>query len=158
MQPDQRLCLIVARRVHHHADEVLLGRKRRGFGLGRTVVPGGKVDAGETPAQAAARELQEETSLQAHPDDLRELGVITFVFPHRENFTIQAHTFEVTTWTGEAQDSDEIAIAWTPTADLPFAQMWADAAHWLPLALQDDLGSPTFWYGADNVSLERWGR
>lgn len=158
MIPDQHLCLIVARRHSAQGPQVLLGRKQRGFGNGRMVVPGGKIDGGETPAQAAARELVEETSLVSRADDMRELGVITFVFPHKDNFTIRAHAFETITWQGDAVDSDEIAVAWASESALPFDAMWADAAHWLPLALADDLGTPTFWYGADNVTLERWER
>ncbi|KII91254.1 hypothetical protein PLICRDRAFT_173137 [Plicaturopsis crispa FD-325 SS-3] len=38
-------------------DQILLGYKKRGFGIGKYNGFGGKVDAGETPAQAAAREL-----------------------------------------------------------------------------------------------------
>ena len=37
--------------------EVLLGRKKRGFGRGKIVGLGGHLEAGETPAEAAAREL-----------------------------------------------------------------------------------------------------
>ncbi|MCA1942266.1 MAG: NUDIX domain-containing protein, partial [Yonghaparkia sp.] len=35
--------------------EVLLGRKRTGLGTDRIVGPGGKLEPGESPAQAAAR-------------------------------------------------------------------------------------------------------
>lgn len=44
---------------------VLLGRRQNSFGNGLWSVPGGKPDAGETPKEAAVRELREETGLEA---------------------------------------------------------------------------------------------
>lgn len=44
---------------------VLLGRRRGSHGDGEWSFPGGKVDTGEAPAVAAARELLEETGLVA---------------------------------------------------------------------------------------------
>ncbi|MCA1189212.1 MULTISPECIES: NUDIX hydrolase [unclassified Saccharopolyspora] len=44
---------------------VLLGRRRGAHGAGTWSFPGGKVDAGEAPEHAAARELEEETGLRA---------------------------------------------------------------------------------------------
>ncbi len=45
--------------------KVLLGRRRGSHGDGTWSFPGGKVDPGEPPAAAAARELEEETGLVA---------------------------------------------------------------------------------------------
>jgi 8-oxo-dGTP diphosphatase len=44
---------------------VLLGERRGAHGAGAWAFPGGKVDAGEEPAVAVARELAEETGLVA---------------------------------------------------------------------------------------------
>ena len=44
---------------------VLLGRRRGAHGAGTWSFPGGKLDAGESPEDAAARELHEETGLTA---------------------------------------------------------------------------------------------
>lgn len=46
-------------------DTVLLGRRRGAHGAGEWSFPGGKVDPGEEPSHAAARELEEETGLVA---------------------------------------------------------------------------------------------
>ncbi|GIG54333.1 TIGR00730 family Rossman fold protein [Demequina activiva] len=45
--------------------KVLLGRRRGSHGAGTWSFPGGKVAPGEAPADAAARELEEETGLMA---------------------------------------------------------------------------------------------
>lgn len=48
---------------------LLLGRRIGGHGDGRWQTPGGKIDPGETPLEAAVRETEEETGL-AIPDPL----------------------------------------------------------------------------------------
>jgi 8-oxo-dGTP pyrophosphatase MutT (NUDIX family) len=58
--------LVVARAVVERGDRVLLVRRAEWDTLpGTWELPGGKVDAGETIAAALARELEEETGLQA---------------------------------------------------------------------------------------------
>ena len=49
---------------------VLLGMKKRGFGAGKWNGFGGKVEAGETVVEAAAREVQEECGLTVKTEDL----------------------------------------------------------------------------------------
>ena len=46
-------------------------------------LPGGGMNAGETPRAAAVRELFEETGLQVRPDELVEAGTYRFVDLHR---------------------------------------------------------------------------
>jgi ADP-ribose pyrophosphatase len=69
--------------------EVILIRQYR-HGVGKTIweIPGGAVDPGETPLQAAGRELLEETGYLAGP--LIETGTVS---PNPDNHTNFIHTF-----------------------------------------------------------------
>ena len=53
---------------------ILLGRKRRGMGYGKWNGFGGKIEAGETMRECAARELFEECGLTARPERLTMVG------------------------------------------------------------------------------------
>ena len=61
--------------------EVLLGRKKRGFGRGKVVGLGGHLLPGETERDAAVREVAEESGVQVDPSDLRAAGGLLFTFP-----------------------------------------------------------------------------
>ena len=76
----KRLTLLFVRRTNPEtgAKEVLLGMKKRGFGLGKWNGFGGKVEPGETVPAAALRELEEEACVTAAGAELR--GKITFTF------------------------------------------------------------------------------
>ena len=52
--------------IIHKGDKVLLGMKKRGFGVGRWNGFGGKVDQGETVENAAKREIFEEAGITAN--------------------------------------------------------------------------------------------
>src|SRR5205814_3215392 len=58
--------------------EVLLIRKKRGLGAGKINAPGGRLEAGESPAQGAVREVQEEVGVT--PLEVQELGQLSFQF------------------------------------------------------------------------------
>lgn len=91
-------------------------------------IPGGKVDFGEDPAEAAARELKEETGLVATG--------LTPVFSSRDEEGYVMTTF-VGTVTGQISTSEEGLVRWVDTSTLlnrdtsPFsdynAQMFAAA-------------------------------
>lgn len=62
----------------HDKARLLLGMKKKGFGKGRWNGFGGKVEKGETIAEAARRELREECSLISN--SLEEIGLLKFEF------------------------------------------------------------------------------
>lgn len=126
-QPDVRGTLLFLR----DDDNVLLIRKKRGHGAGKINGPGGKIDPGETPLQAALRETWEETGIRVLDATLMaEFRFLDLVAPQWYGYVFLAHE-----WQGEPEETAEADPFWCPIADLPFEQMWDDDRFWLPRLL-----------------------
>jgi|GEM_PF-5393852 len=97
-----------------NGDKLLMMEHRGGFAKGFWSVLGGRMEPGETPAQAAVRELQEESGLTA--TELRQAG---YVWLYQVNAITGMNLFVVTGFTGEIAGSDEGTPVWVPLADLP---------------------------------------
>ncbi len=132
---------------------ILLGWKKAGFGAGKYVGLGGRLEAGETLAVAAVRELREECGLLARPQDLWYAAWLEFLFPARPEWSRLVHVFRLEFWEGEPTESDEIRPEWFGFDELPLNQMWADAAYWLPQALLGIRPRMRFTYNADNQTV-----
>jgi len=70
-EPQPTVIVIVAAIIRDDAGRLLLVRKR---GTERFMQAGGKIDQGESAADALIRELHEELTLVVAPDDLEYLG------------------------------------------------------------------------------------
>lgn len=146
------LCLLT-RTTPAGGSEVLLGRKKTGLGAGKVVGLGGHVEAGESLAEAAAREVKEESGISVAPAALREVAHITFTFPYRPRWDMTASVFTAADWAGQAAETPEIAPAWYAVAALPLGQMWDDARLWLPRVLAGERLRARFSYARDNESV-----
>lgn len=129
--------------------QVLLGRKKKGLGLGNIVGLGGKLEPGENAVEAAVREIEEESGLTVAAHNLRPLGVLTYLFPHRESWSQVSNVFVCSRWTGTPRESDELNPVWFDVDTLPVNEMWDDARHWLPGVLQGIPAHATFTFGPD---------
>lgn len=103
------------------------------FGGGWWNAPGGKLIDGETPADAVVREVREETGLTV--TDLREHGTLTFYFGDAREPDFTVYVFSTTRFDGTLTGSEEGEVAWFDEAQLPYDNMWADDAVWLPHVL-----------------------
>jgi 8-oxo-dGTP diphosphatase len=111
---------------------MLLILKKRGLGAGLFNAPGGRIEPGETPVQAAVRETQEEVGVT--PGNLHEAGVLRFAFT--DGYGIHCHVFTAGSHTGLPVETDEADPFWCDEADIPYGRMWADDRIWLPLLLR----------------------
>lgn len=109
---------------------VLLQLKADGrFGGGFWNAPGGKVDDGESPAEAAVREVREETGLSV--SDVRDHGSLTFYFGDGTEPELVVHVFCAGRFEGEARANEEGRLEWVAEDALPYDQMWPDDRIWL---------------------------
>ncbi|MCC3301952.1 8-oxo-dGTP diphosphatase [Arthrobacter sp. zg-Y895] len=133
--------------------QVLMGLKKTGFGLGRVVTLGGHIEAGETPEQAAVREVEEESGVIVAENDLQPAGTIEWIFPAQPGLDMSTVLFRALRWNGEPAESDEILPAWYPAGDMPYANMWPDSALWMPRFLAGEYFNAVITIADDNVNV-----
>jgi mutator protein MutT len=133
--------------------EVLLGLKKTGFGQGKYDGIGGKIEPGETPRQAAVREVGEEIGVRVDVADLVPAGDIQFLFPAEREMEHHVFLFLVWNWSGEPIETDEIRPAWFRVDALPWEEMWADAVHWLPGVLDGGAVRGEIAFNDDNETV-----
>lgn len=126
---DLTLCFLV------RPGQVLLAMKKRGFGEGRYNGVGGKVEAGETIAQAAIRELSEEIEVGVFEENLKPHGSIKFHFDDDVERILHVHIFLIENWHGDPSETEEMKPKWFDTDAIPYETMWLDDPHWLPQVL-----------------------
>ena len=125
---------------------LLLGMKKRGFGVGKWNGFGGKVESGETVREGALREMREECGVDIPSSALTEAGVLAFDFPDGSCGPLLVHVFKASGYTGKIEESEEMAPRWFETNSIPFDQMWQDDEHWFPLFLRDTRFTATFQF------------
>lgn len=145
------LCLLMK---GNPPEQVLLGFKKEGFGAGKYTGFGGKVELGETVAEAAIRELEEETGISVREEDLRSMGCLAFHFPAKPAWSQMVHVFVAWRWQGSLRESREMSPTWFSVHEIPFEQMWQDGAHWLPRILAGESIQAWFTFQPDNETID----
>jgi 8-oxo-dGTP diphosphatase len=146
-------CLCLLTRVVRGESQVLLGYKKTGLGTGKIVALGGHVEERETAAQAAAREVKEESGVAVAADSLVPAAHITFLFPTHRAWDMTVEVFIAGDWSGEPAESDEIRPEWFPVTALPFDRMWDDGKQWLPRVLAGERLRAKFSYAPDRETV-----
>ncbi|MBL0848534.1 MAG: (deoxy)nucleoside triphosphate pyrophosphohydrolase [Candidatus Liberibacter ctenarytainae] len=110
------ILLVVACAVFRSDREVLLSnRPTNKSHVGLWEFPGGKVELGETPEEALARELFEELSITVRPDSLIP---ITFVSHPYEDFHLLMPFYVCHRYEGVPQECEGQKIKWIILDDL----------------------------------------
>jgi len=113
-------------------NRLLLALKKRGFGAGKWNGFGGKIGEHETIEVSAIRETKEECGIDI--EKLEKRAVINFILPKQQ---IECHVFEITKYSGEPIETEEMKPQWFEIDKLPYESMWSDDPIWLPLFLDN---------------------
>ncbi len=142
----QDTLLYVIDRLHNR---VLLGMKKTKFGAGNYNAPGGQVDPGETPEQAAVRETLEEIGVVVVLEDITKFAEIHFSFESKPEWERMVHVYCAERWSGEPTESKEMRPEWFSLDAIPYDKMWIDDIHWMPQVLKGERIKAEFHFNAD---------
>lgn len=126
-QPTQRATLMFVR----ERAKLLLIRKKRGLGAGKINGPGGRVEDGESAADCAVRETEEELGVTPIDPEVRGRHRFQFV----DGLALEVFVFVANRFVGEPRETDEAVPMWTPQDRIPYDEMWEDDRVWIPLLL-----------------------
>ena len=107
-------------------------RKKDRSRHGQDQCPGGKWDIGESLMACARREMLEEPGIDAQP-----LGCAAeLLFVERDGPQWLGYVFVARQFSGVMRETPEARPFWCDVKDIPYHQMWADDAIWLPKVLE----------------------
>lgn len=123
--------------VCFRGEAVLLIRRGKPPSAGQWSLPGGKIEWGERAADAALRELREETGVEANLTGL--IDVVDGLFASRQTGALWGHYILVdyaADWvSGEPCAGDDAAEArFVPLAEIGALEMWAETVRVIQLA------------------------
>lgn len=111
-----KLVLVVAAALFDSENRVLLARRPEGKSMaGLWEFPGGKIEVGETPEIALARELFEELTIKVDPKDLKPIKFTSFSYP---KFHLLMPLFACRKWDGTPIGAEEQLLDWVRLEDL----------------------------------------
>ena len=134
------LVLVAAVALVRSDGRLLLAQRPKGKAMaGLWEFPGGKVEAGESPQVALARELKEELGVAVAEADMQAFSLASHAY---ETFHLLMPVFLVRRWQGEIKALEGQQLAWVsaaeirsypaPEADLPLFERfidWSRAGH-----------------------------
>ncbi|MDC7232119.1 MAG: 8-oxo-dGTP diphosphatase [Spirochaetales bacterium] len=128
-------------------NEVLLIHKKTGLGAGKVNAPGGHIEEGETPEEAAIRETREEVGLES--ENLQYSGELYFHF--LDGLKLKGTVYLCRDFKGNLIETDEALPFWCPVDEIPWDQMWEDDLHWLPRALDGEQFTGRFIFDKETM-------
>lgn len=112
----RRLLLVAAAAMIDQDGRILIAQRPAHKALGGLwEFPGGKVEPGEAPEAALARELHEELDVRVEPDCLDPFAFASHAY---EDFHLLMPLYLVRTWRGEPIAKEAQALAWARPQEL----------------------------------------
>lgn len=133
--------------------KVLLIRKKVGFGKGKLTGVGGRIEAGESPAEAIIREVLEEVGVKVL--ELEPAGKLEF-YSASDDPDWVVYIYRSKKFEGEPKPSDEAEPEWYDVRHLPYCEMWEDDIFWLPQVLAGKTVEGRFWFDENYRKILRW--
>jgi len=146
-QPTERAVLCFA----DAGEKLMLIHKKTGLGKGKINAPGGRIEPGERPLQAAVREVREETGVIV--DTLREVCQLHFIFTN--GYALHGTVFFAATYRGTPCETPEAKPFWCEKRAIPYDNMWADDILWLPRVLAGKYVKGYFIFDDDTMLDQR---
>lgn len=113
-----KILLVVAAALVNSQGEVLLAKRPEGKRLaGKWEFAGGKVEEGETPESALARELREELGIEALPEDLDNFWFLSHPYPEF-SFHLLMPVYICRKWKGTPQPLEHADLCWARPGDM----------------------------------------
>lgn len=133
------------RKYLHKAGGILIKDRKflleRHGGNSTYIIPGGKLETGESVQDALIRELMEEFHITVLRDDLEAAGSFTSPAVHSPESIVRIDTFIVKKWSGNFMLDDGIeAVLWVNSKSIKSVSVSATAEYKiLPLLLKNGL-------------------
>ncbi len=128
-------------------DKVLLIHKKTGLGAGKINAPGGRIEKGESPEEAAVRECIEETGVT--PLNIKKGAELSFIF--KDGYSLFGHVFIADSYEGELTETEEADPFFCLLDEIPYDRMWEDDIYWLPDALKGNFAQGWFIFDSDRM-------
>lgn len=128
---------------------VCLAEKKLRIGQGKVTGYGGGVEEGESVAEAAIRELVQESRVSASPSDLVPRAILTIhnILDHGLSVA-RIHVFTLAQWQGDPEETDEMGPPfWYPSYNLPYPDLMPAEGEWLPLIMDGFSFAGQIYYG-----------
>ena len=142
-QPQEKAVIVYIRT----GSGIVLIEKKTGLGAGKVNGPGGRIEKGETPEEAAVRECREEIGVT--PLSLSLGAELSFIF--KDGYSLFGYAFTADGYTGTLIETDEAKPFICREEDLPYDRMWEDDLYWLPQALSGKKVTGRFIFDNDKM-------
>lgn len=134
-------------------NKILLGMKKRGFGVGKWNGFGGKLLAGEQIEDSLIREFKEECGIVVSIN--KKIGQMDFHIKG-DQIVKRVHIFMCILVKGKPQETEEMRPEWFDLNVIPYENMWSSDAIWYPYMLLGKSFKGDLWFESDQRSIENY--